>query len=227
MTKSIDTLSMDPGTPSNGYYDVGPFKWTWFGGPHLEAFMSVKVGTTGYDFGNIIVEAMIRLGAAMADRTLYTAIADRIETHRIGGRQITPQGFAAADVDRIFKARDLRHSSYRIGSTGGDRWGEAQLGDNWLSLNAASITDTILTRFGQNAGRVADVTAGVIVHEMMHCGGFDHSLRPGDYIYECSLPEIAQDAFLQMRDPTGAYAPYGLVGRDGASVETRCGLHRD
>ena len=226
MRDSFSTLSIEKGTLAVASYDVGIFRWNWYGGSHLDAFRSVGVGQTGYDFGNIIVEAMSRLSAAWEDenRSLYNAIADRIENQLISGRHVTPQGFEPQDVDTLFKELRLNHSRYRVGSTGGDRWGSANIGENAISLNAASITHTILHNFGNNAGRVADVTAGVILHEMMHCNGFRHSLRAGDYIYECSLPELAQDAFLQMQDPSGAYAPYGLVAVDTTTgvVESRC-----
>lgn len=226
MSKRIDTLSIDPGPLKLMSTDVGAFRWSWFGRSHLDAFMSVSVGSTGYDFGSIIVEAMSRLGASMEDHTLYDAIADRIENQMIAGRHIIPEGFEGEDVDRLFKELRLKHSRYRIGSIGGNRWGRAEIGNDWLSLNAASITHEVLDHFGDNASRVADVTAGVIIHEMMHCNGFRHSLRPGDYIYECSLPEIAQDAFLHMQDPSGAYGGFGLIGTDAdtGAVESRCGI---
>lgn len=44
------------------------------------------------------------------------------------------------------------------------------------------------------------------------------------YIYECSLPDLAQDAFLQTQDPSSAYEPYGLVAVDATTgvVASRC-----
>lgn len=215
MISPIQPISFPPSTALLPGYDVGPFKWGWMGAKHLADLQSVQVGNTQYDFASICVEAMNRLGQVLTDQTLYEAVADRIESKLINGRPITPQGFQGKDVDRLLKQLKLRHHHYQIGSTGGDIWGVARLREPWLGLNAASITHTVVGRFGDDPGRVADVAAGVIIHEMMHCDGFSHSLRPGDYIYECSLPEVVQDAYLSLRDQSGKYEPFGLTDRCG------------